>query len=72
MTFLEGQIVERQALITLYQTRILSGVYKNRKVYHGVNFKHPFTDEEKLDDEINILEKHVEILHRLVEQLNNK
>lgn len=64
------QIVQTQAQITLWQTKILSGAYKFRQLSHGTYTNNvPFTDEEKLKDSIRILEVQVDRLYTLTEAL---
>jgi hypothetical protein len=66
MTYLEGQIIQRQAYITLWSTRILSGAYKTRKIFREDT---ELSDEEKLADAMATLLRHVKILGELVEHL---
>jgi hypothetical protein len=68
MTYLEGQIIQRQAYITLWSTNILSGAYKNRKLYHGTSGPE-MTDDEKLAEAMSTLQQHVVILGEAIEHL---
>lgn len=68
MTFLEGQIVHRQGLISLWHARIVSGAYKQRRIFHGTQGPE-LTDDEKLADALMTLDRHVEILHELASAL---
>jgi len=71
MTYLEGQIESRKAWIAYWQTVILSGAYKSRKVYHGFGTDEEleFTEEEKLQDALDTLKRHTELLAELIEHL---
>jgi len=71
MTYLEGQIESRKAWIAYWQTVILSGAYKSKKIYHGFGTPEEaeFTDEEKLQDALDTLKRHTELLAELIENL---
>jgi hypothetical protein len=60
------QITQTQAYITLWQTEIVSGHYKSRNVFHGINGP-KFTDEELLKDAMETLHRHVNRLRELVD-----
>ena len=57
MTFIDGQIVYLNALILKKHANIVSGAYKNRKVYHGTETDpdKQLTDEELLQDEMRAM-----------------
>ena len=69
MTYLEGQIEVRKAWILYWQTVILSGSYKNRKLFHGTSGPE-FTEEEKVEESLKTMLRHVHQLSELVEELN--
>lgn len=61
MEFIEAQMKEKEMLMLYWHTRIVSGEYKQRKIYHGtVTSNGPeFTDEEKLSDAVGIMQKYL-------------
>ncbi len=64
------QIEVKKALITLYNARIVSGAYKQSNLFHGVSTDNtPFTDDEKLKHDIDILQRHVKDLMELSDSI---
>lgn len=74
MTYLEGQIEATKARITYWQTSIVSGHYKTRKIYHGtaIDPSKLLTQEELLTDAMSILESHMRFMGDLIEKLSSE
>lgn len=63
---LEKQMKQRELYVMYWQTIILSGQYKKRQLEH---FDHTaFTDEEKLDDAVGIMNNHLQIFNDLLDK----
>ena len=64
------QLEMKKTLITLYNARILSGAYKQSNLSHGTWGENtPFTDDEKLKHDMDILHKHVQDVIELTNEL---
>lgn len=64
------QIEVKKALITLWNARIVSGAYKQANLFHGISTDNtPFTDDEKLKHDIDILQRHVKDLMELSDSI---
>jgi hypothetical protein len=75
MTILEGQILQCQAYVNWYQTRILSGVYKSRIVRRGSADSQGhiiLSERELLEDEINTMHRHIEIMGECINHFPTK
>jgi len=72
MKYVEGQIHYLNALILKKHAVIVSGAYKNRKVYHGteVNPDKKLTDEELLQSELSAMQQQIQWLSETVECLS--
>lgn len=65
---LQAQLAVRQAYVTYFDARIRSGVYKTRKVQHGIGG--PFyTEEELLQDEIRTMHRHIQLMNELADEI---
>lgn len=74
MKYIEGQVLLAQAYVMRSCARIQSGVYRNRVVYKGLpNPGEPheqrLTSEELLQDEHETLDRHIQRLSELVDNL---
>ena len=76
MQSLEAEFRIREAYVALFQTRILSGVYKQRlgSAWHGASDKpeNLFTEAELLQDEIDTMNRHIELMSEIREQMCRK
>lgn len=62
-----GQLLTLQARVTYRQTRIASGVYKERIVTQG---NHQLTEDELLKDEIKIMEAHIRTMQEITDNFH--
>ena len=64
-----AQLMVLQARVTYHQTRILSGMYKNREVRIGGSEGRFLTEDELLNDEIAIMKRHIQVMQDIQEDL---
>ncbi len=70
MNYLEGQIEVTKAHVAYWQTLILSGAYKTRAIYRRENGKDILlTEAELLKDATDCMNRHVQRLYELAENL---
>ncbi len=84
MNYLEGQIEQTKAYVSYWQAMIVSGGYKNRKLYKpcGDNPEYneckdkpgyrALTDEESLKEATDTMLRHCHKLGELIEHLSEK
>lgn len=67
MTYLETQFYIRMMHAQRAQAEIVSGAYRLRKIYHGtVTGNGPeLTDEEKLEDKVEELNRHIQLMDEI-------
>jgi hypothetical protein len=70
MTYAEIQLIHRQSLITYWQTVILSGYYKTKKIYKTIDgVETALNDEELLKHSMDILHRHIDTMTTLVNEM---
>lgn len=65
---LQSQFAVRQAYVTYFDARIRSGVYKKRKVQHGIDGPY-YTEEELLEDELRTMHRHIQLMNELSDEI---
>jgi hypothetical protein len=66
--YMFGELLTLQSRVISRQTRILSGEYKNRKIFHGNNIE--FSENEKLQDEFNTMNRHIETMQEITDNFH--
>lgn len=73
LTILEARIIERMAWVLKWHAMVVSGGYKRRQLFHSdsaiLEDATPFTNEEKLDDALNIIDNHIHLMNEMIERL---
>lgn len=67
----QALLIVLQTRVIFQQTKILSGAYKTREVYHGCQCtpENRLTEEELLKEEINTMKRHIERMQEIQEDL---
>lgn len=64
----EMQFEVRKMYAMLWHAKITSGAYKLRELYHGTSGPE-FTDEEKLEDALDTMKRHIELMNETAEYI---
>lgn len=62
---MNAQLLTLQARVICSQTRILSGMYKTRKVTRGITNGVQLTEAELLKDEFDTMDRHIRLMEEV-------
>ena len=71
LAVIQGQFAIHQSYVMYFQARIQSGAYKTRKRFHGRFDGKQFTEEELLADEIQTMERHIQLMQECINSMHD-